>query len=57
MALPLETLFQLGFTVAFGLLVDTFVVRTILVPAIAFKLGERNWWPSKISHDQAAPGP
>ena len=54
MALPLETLFQLGFTVAFGLLVDTFVVRTILVPAIAFKLGERNWWPSKISHDQAA---
>jgi putative drug exporter of the RND superfamily len=50
MALPLETLFQLGFTVAFGLLVDTFVVRTILVPAIAFQLGERNWWPSKISH-------
>ena len=57
MALPLETLFQLGFTVAFGLLVDTFVVRTILVPAIAFKLGERNWWPSKISHGQATPGP
>ena len=57
MALPLETLFQLGFTVAFGLLVDTFVVRTILVPAIAFKLGEKNWWPSKISHEQAAPGP
>ncbi len=51
MALPLETLFQLGFTVAFGLLVDTFVVRTILVPAIAFKLGERNWWPSRIAHD------
>ena len=57
MALPLETLFQLGFTVAFGLLIDTFVVRTILVPAIAFELGEKNWWPSKISHDQAAPGP
>ncbi|HYH60744.1 MAG TPA: MMPL family transporter, partial [Solirubrobacterales bacterium] len=57
MALPLETLFQLGFTVAFGLLVDTFVVRTILVPAIAFELGEKNWWPSKISHDQAASGP
>ena len=55
MALPLETLFQLGFTVAFGLLVDTFIVRTILVPAIAFELGEKNWWPSKISHDQAAP--
>ncbi len=57
MALPLETLFQIGFTVAFGLLIDTFVIRTLLVPAIAFKLGERNWWPSKISHDaQRAPG-
>ncbi len=50
MSLPLEVLFQIGFTIAFGLLVDTFLVRTILVPAIAFKLGERNWWPSKISH-------
>jgi RND superfamily putative drug exporter len=51
MSLPLEVLFQIGFTIAFGLLIDTFLVRTILVPAIAFKLGERNWWPSKISHD------
>jgi putative drug exporter of the RND superfamily len=51
MSLPLEALFQIGFTIAFGLLVDTFLVRTILVPAIAFKLGERNWWPSRISHD------
>ena len=51
MALPLDTLFQIGFTIAFGLLVDTFLVRTFLVPAIAFKLGERNWWPSKVSHD------
>jgi RND superfamily putative drug exporter len=50
MALPLETLFQIGFTIAFGLLVDTFLVRTFLVPSIAFKLGERNWWPSAISH-------
>jgi RND superfamily putative drug exporter len=48
MSLPLEALFQIGFTIAFGLLVDTFLVRTILVPAIAFKLGERNWWPSRI---------
>ena len=50
MALPLEVLFQIGFTIAFGLLVDTFIVRTFLVPAIAFKLGERNWWPSRIAH-------
>ena len=57
MALPLETLFQLGFTIAFGLLVDTFLVRTFLVPSIAFKLGERNWWPSKISHGGGQPAP
>jgi len=42
-SVPLEVLFQIGFTIAFGLLIDTFVVRTLLVPAIAFKLGERNW--------------
>jgi RND superfamily putative drug exporter len=57
MTLPLETLFQIGFTVAFGLLIDTFVVRTILVPAIAFKLGELNWWPSKVSHAGTRPPP
>jgi RND superfamily putative drug exporter len=55
MALPLEAIFQIGLTVAFGLLVDTFIVRTLLVPAIAFKLGERNWWPSAISHAAVAP--
>ncbi len=47
MILPLQSLFQLGFTVALGVLVDTFIVRTILVPSIAFKLGKWNWWPSK----------
>jgi RND superfamily putative drug exporter len=57
MALPLETLFQIGFTVAFGLLIDTFVIRTLLVPAIAFQLGERNWWPSRVSHDAARAEP
>ncbi|MGZ5312199.1 MAG: MMPL family transporter [Solirubrobacterales bacterium] len=54
-ALPLESLFQLGFTVAFGLLVDTFVVRSILVPSAAFLLGERNWWPSRGVAGRAAP--
>jgi RND superfamily putative drug exporter len=49
MTLPLEVLFQIGFTVALGLLVDTFLVRSILVPAIAFKLGELNWWPGRRS--------
>jgi len=47
MSLPIEQLFQLGFTVALGLLVDTFLVRAVLVPSIAFQLGDRNWWPGK----------
>ena len=45
---PLLDLFQLGFTVMLGILIDTFVVRAIMVPAIVMKLGEINWWPSKM---------
>src|SRR3954469_21128144 len=45
MALDLEALFQVGFTVSLGLLVDAFLVRTFLVPSIALLLDERNWWP------------
>jgi RND superfamily putative drug exporter len=48
MALPLESLFQVGFVVALGLLADTFLVRALLVPSIAVLLGERNWWPQKM---------
>ncbi len=60
MSLPIEALFQLGFTVALGLLVDTFLVRAVLVPSIAFQLGDRNWWPgstelSKPSSPAEAP--
>jgi RND superfamily putative drug exporter len=49
MALPLEPLFQIGFVVALGLLADTFLVRALLVPALAVLLGERNWWPGLLS--------
>ena len=45
---PLLNLLQLGFTVMLGILLDTFVVRAIMVPAIVMKLGEINWWPSKM---------
>jgi RND superfamily putative drug exporter len=44
--LPLVALTQIGVTVAFGVLLDTFVVRSVLVPASTFSLGDRVWWPS-----------
>jgi RND superfamily putative drug exporter len=47
--LPLVALTQLGITVAFGVLLDALVVRSILVPALTFELGERVWWPSALS--------
>jgi RND superfamily putative drug exporter len=47
--LPLVPLTQIGITVALGVLLDTFVVRSILVPALTFSLGERTWWPSALS--------
>ena len=39
--------------VAFGVLLDTFLVRSVLVPAIVLKLGDRFWWPSALG--RAAP--
>ncbi|MEU5727112.1 MMPL family transporter [Micromonospora sp. NPDC047738] len=53
MAVPMEALFQIGFVITLGLLADTFLVRALLVPALAVLLGERNWWPSKQT---ATPG-
>ncbi len=44
---PLRMLVQMGAAVAIGVLVDTFIVRTLLVPAIATLLGKWNWWPHR----------
>ncbi len=44
---PLRMLVQIGVAVAIGVLVDTFIVRTLLVPSIAALLGRWNWWPRK----------
>ncbi len=44
---PLVVLFQIGVAVAVGVLIDTFLVRSILVPAITTLVGDRAWWPSR----------
>ncbi len=46
MTLPVTFAFNIGFMVAIGILLDTFVVRTIMVPAAVELLGDRVWWPS-----------
>jgi RND superfamily putative drug exporter len=50
MSADIQGLVQIGFAVAFGVLLDTFVIRTALVPAITVILGRWSWWPG------AAPG-
>lgn len=48
--LPLVQLAQIGVIVGFGVLLDTVVVRSLLVPALVTLLGERFWWPSHPAH-------
>jgi putative drug exporter of the RND superfamily len=43
----ISTMVQIGFIIGAGLLIDTFVVRTITVPALAALIGRANWWPAK----------
>jgi RND superfamily putative drug exporter len=47
--LPLLFLLQLAFLVAFGVLLDALIVRSVLVPALSLDIGRRMWWPSRLS--------
>lgn len=58
--IPILFLAQLAFIVAFGVLLDTFIVRSLLVPAVTYDIGRAIWWPSKLWRrgvDAAAPMP
>ena len=47
--IPLMFMVQLAFIVAFGVLLDTLVVRTLLIPALVRDIGPRVWWPARAA--------
>ncbi|WP_030964023.1 MMPL family transporter [Streptomyces sp. NRRL S-378] len=53
MVIPLAFLVQIAFIVAFGVLLDTLVVRSLLVPALVVDIGPRAWWPSTLARPTA----
>jgi RND superfamily putative drug exporter len=55
--IPVLFLAQLAFIVAFGVLLDTIIVRSLLVPALAYDIGPKIWWPSKLAREPEARTP
>ncbi len=53
-SLPLIGFTELGFVIAFGVLLDTFLVRTVLVPALVIEFDRRIWWPSRLARSPDA---
>ncbi|MEU7905790.1 MMPL family transporter [Actinoplanes sp. NPDC049118] len=53
--LPLVMLIEVGFLVAFGVLLDALLVRSVLVPALTLLIGRRIWWPGRLSRPTAEP--
>jgi putative drug exporter of the RND superfamily len=49
--LPLLFLFQIAFIVCVGVLIDTFIVRSLLVPGLILEIGPKSWWPSRLSRE------
>jgi RND superfamily putative drug exporter len=53
MTASIYTMAESGFVLGVGILIDTFLVRTITVPALAAMIGQKNWWPSTLGKTQA----
>jgi RND superfamily putative drug exporter len=56
-SLPLVAFAEVGLVIAFGVLLDTFLVRTVLVPALVMEIDGRVWWPSALSRGQSGAWP
>jgi RND superfamily putative drug exporter len=55
--LPVTALTEIGFAVAFGILLDTLLVRSVMVTALSLDLGRWMWWPGKLARRREPEAP